>query len=116
MASPRTKIFPSSRGVSLFQTHAAYSFSLANAQFASLALTALAGAATPGLRVRATLDLTDRLIVDLAMATPHTLSRRCVGLLLNGAWIASLSRLSPCRGGERPEVAATPASAPSRRK
>ena|SRR6476646_6422536 len=65
------------------------------AQFALLALTALAGAATPGLRVRATLDLTDRLPVDLAMVTPHTLSRRCVGVLLNGASIASLSRLVP---------------------
>ena len=55
------------------------------AQFASLALTALAGAATPGLRVRATLDLTNRLTVDFAMASPHTLSRRCVGPLLKGA-------------------------------
>ena len=50
------------------------------AQFASLALTALAGASR-----LCNLDLTDRLTVDLAMATPHTLSRRCVGLLLNGA-------------------------------
>ena len=64
------------------------------AQFASLELTALAGASLP----RASspcLDVTDRLTVDLALATPHTLSRRCVGPSLNEAWIASLSRLVP---------------------
>src|SRR5262245_63119447 len=45
----------------------------------------------PGLRVRTTLDLTDGLIVDL-VTPPHTLSLRCVGLLLDEAWIASPSR------------------------
>src|SRR5262245_27522362 len=61
------------------------------AQFASLALTALAGASLP----RASspwLGLTD---VDLVLATPHTLPRRCVGLSLDEAWIASPSRLEP---------------------
>src|ERR1700675_2275457 len=65
------------------------------AQFASLALTALAGALLPRGSSPCNLDLTDRLTVDLALATPHTLSRRCVGLSLNEAWIASPSSLVP---------------------
>ena len=65
------------------------------AQFASLALTALAGVALPRVSSPCNLDLTDRLTVDLTVATPHTLSRRCVGLSLNEAWIASPSSLVP---------------------
>lgn len=52
------------------------------AQFASLALLAF-------------VDVTDRLTFDFALAMPHTLSRRCIGLSPNEDWIASLSRLVP---------------------
>ena len=65
------------------------------AQFASLELTALAEAALPRASSSCDGDFTDRLTFDFALATPHTLSRRCVGLSLNEAWIASLSRLVP---------------------
>src|SRR5262245_29481052 len=50
------------------------------AQFASLALVVL-------------VDVTDRLTFDFALATPHTLSRKCIGLSPDEDWIASLSRL-----------------------
>ncbi|HEX2366332.1 MAG TPA: hypothetical protein VHJ00_15070, partial [Bradyrhizobium sp.] len=59
------------------------------AQFASLALLAFAGA------LPSDLDVPDRLTFDFALATPHTLSRRCIGLSPNEDWIASLSRLVP---------------------
>jgi hypothetical protein len=65
------------------------------AQFASLARTALVGAPLPRASSPGNLDLTDRLTVDLGLATPHTLSRRCAGLSLNEAWIASPSSLVP---------------------
>src|SRR6476620_7600698 len=65
------------------------------AQFASLALLAFAGALLPRASSPCNLDVTDRLTFDFALATPHTLSRRCVGLSVNEAWIASLSRLVP---------------------
>ena len=65
------------------------------AQFASLALTALVGASLPRASSPCNLDVTDRLTFDLALDTPHTLARRCIGLSLNEAWIVSLSRLVP---------------------
>jgi hypothetical protein len=40
-------------------------------------------------------DLTDLLRVVLALPAPQTLSRRCVGLSLNEAWMASPSMLVP---------------------
>jgi hypothetical protein len=55
------------------------------AQFASLALTTLAGAPLSWASSPCNLDLTDRLTVDLALATPHTLSRRCIGPSLSEA-------------------------------
>ena len=55
------------------------------AQFASLELTALAGAALPRASSSCDGDFTDRLTFDFALATPHTLPRRCVGLSLNEA-------------------------------
>src|SRR5262245_4789808 len=61
------------------------------AQFASLALTALAGASLPP-GVESVVGLDRRRLV---LATPHTLPRRCVGLSLNEACIASPSRLEP---------------------
>src|SRR5262245_1503729 len=61
------------------------------AQFASLALTALAGASLP----RASSPWLGLTNADLVLATPHTLPRRCVGPSLNEACIASPSRLEP---------------------
>src|SRR5262249_41239505 len=66
-----------------------------SAQLASLALTGFAGKSLPRASSPFDLDLTDRLIVDSALATPHTLSRRCIGPSLNEAWIASPSSLVP---------------------
>ena len=64
-------------------------------QFASLALMAFAGALLPRASNPCDLDVTGRLTFDFALTTPHTRSRRCVGLSLNEAWIASRSRLVP---------------------
>jgi hypothetical protein len=55
----------------------------------------LAGAPLPWALSPGNLDVTDRLTFDFALATPHTLSRRCIGLSPNEAWIASPSSLVP---------------------
>jgi hypothetical protein len=49
-------------------------------QFASLTLLAFVGASLPRASSPCGLDVADRLTFDFALATPHTLSRRCIGL------------------------------------